>query len=286
MKKVEFILGLLLAVYLYSCEQNIGDLDLPDYQSKLVIDGWIEQGKYAEVTLTKSASYFDNIDSVALREALVSTAKVTISDGDNSEVLTLFRNFDKFPPFFYRGTKMRGEVGKTYTLKVESRGEVYEATTSILSPPKFDSLWFEFNHKNDSLATLWGTFTDNALEENYYRVFTKEERQEKKFVPIYLSAISDDFFNGKTFSFSLLRGSESLSDIRNDLYFRKGDTVLVRFCSIDQSHFDFWRTLEREVYSVANPFASSGNEIISNTGDNTLGVWGGYGATYYKIIVK
>ena len=275
----------LLTFYISACEQTVGDLDLPDHQSKIVIDGWIEQGRYAEVTLTKSASYFADIDSAALREALVSTAKVSISDGENSEVLTLFRNSDKFPPFYYRGTKMRGEVGKSYKLTVESRGETYEAVTSILPPPKLDSLWVEIDTENDSTANLWLSFKDEPVVENYYRIFTQRQGKDKKFEAIYLSAIGDRYFDGENFTFNILRNTQGIPD-SNEAQFSIGDTVMVRFCSIDQAHFDFWRTLEREAISIGNPFSSSGNEILSNTGENALGVWGGYGASYYRIIVK
>ena len=274
-----------MTFYLSACEQTVGDLDLPDYESKIVIDGWIEQGKYAEVTLTKSASYFSDIDSAALREALVSTAKVSISDGENSEVLTLFRNSDKFPPFYYRGTKMRGEVGKSYKLTVESRGETYEAVTSILPPPKLDSLWVEFEAENDTTANLWLSFKDEPVVENYYRIFTQRQGKDKKFEAVYLSAIGDKYFDGQLFSFNILRNTQGIPD-SNEAQFSVGDTVTVRFCSMDQTHFDFWRTLEREAISIGNPFSSSGNEILSNTGDNALGVWGGYGASYYRIVIK
>jgi hypothetical protein len=286
MKLAHLLLACLIVSTFISCEESAGDLILPPYQPKLVIDGWIEQGQYAEVTLTKSASYFADIDSAALREALVSTAKVSVSDGETTEVLTLFRNADKFPPYFYRGTKVRGEEGKTYTLTVETRGEIYEAFTSIPTAPKLDSIWFQFDQTSDSLASLWVSFSDEPVIENYYRIFTKQQNKGNKFIPMYLSAIGDKFFDGKSFSFNILKGSENLSDIDNDFYYSIGDTVTVRFCSIDQAHFDFWRTLEREVYSVGNPFSSSGNEVLSNTGEGTLGVWGGYGASYYRAIVK
>ncbi|UZR97061.1 DUF4249 domain-containing protein [Chondrinema litorale] len=271
---------------LTACEDEAGDLKLPTYEPKLVIDGQIEQGKYAQVTLTKSASYFADIDSAALREALVSTAKVSISDGEKSEVLTLTKNSDKFPPYYYKGTELVGEVGKTYTLTVETQGQVYQAETSIPEPPKFDNLSFEFDSSEDTLALLGAEFTDNAEEENYYRIFTYRENKDVKYVPMYLSTLGDKYFNGETFSLNILRGSQSLTEIADDIYFTKGDTIRVKFCSLDKAHFDFWRTLEREAYSVGNPFTSSGNEILSNTGEGTLGVWGGYGATYYQLIVK
>ena len=275
-----------LLFVLASCEEDAGDLSLPYYKPKLVIDGWIEQGKYAQVTLTKSASYFADIDSAALRQALVSTAKVSVSDGEKTEILTLTKNSNKFPPYYYQGTQLKGEAGKTYTLTVQTQGTVYESVTTIHSPPSFDKLWFEFKSQDDSLALLWAKFSDNPEEENYYRVFTYRENKDKKYVPMYLSTLGDKYFNGETFTFNILRGAESFSDINDDIYFTKGDTIRIKFSTLDRAHFDFWRTLEREVYSVGNPFSSSGNEILSNTGENTLGVWGGYGATYYRLVVQ
>jgi hypothetical protein len=97
--------------------------------------------------------------------------------------------------------------------------------------------------------------------------------------------VGDQFFNGKSFTFSLLRGAESLSSVKDDTYFSPGDTVDIRFCSIDRGHFDFWRTLERELYVVGNPFASSGNEVMGNISNGALGVWGGYGAVYYRLMI-
>ena len=43
-----------------------------------------------------------------------------------------------------------------------------------------------------------------------------------------------------------------------------------------------------EVYFVVgNPFSSSGNQILSNIdGKKALGVWGGYGVTYYRLITE
>lgn len=267
-----------------ACESDI-EVHLPEYESKLVIDGYIEQGRFAKVALTESASYFEDIDEDDLKRASVVTAKVTVSDGENDDILTLKKNVNGFPPLIYEGTDVRGQVGKTYWLTIENKGKTYTAQTTILPPPHFDSLWTEPTEERDQYI-LRGRFTDDADEENYYRIFTQRKNKDKKYIPVYLSALGDKFFNGKTLNIDLLRGAENYADINNDIYFESGDTVLVRFCSIDKPHFDFWRTLEREVYATGNPFSSSGNEILHNTSEGSIGVWGGYGASYEIIVVK
>lgn len=263
------------------------DLDELVYTRKLVVDGSIENGQQPRVVLSYSASYFDNIDSASILKLIENTAKVTVSDGERQEILTLRPNKGFFPPYVYEANTLLGEVGKTYTLTIDLKGRRYTATTTIPTPPRLDSLWFELVPGKDSLGYLYGRLSDPPAIVNYYRVFTQRQNTDNRYIPMYQSAVGDQYFNGKRFTFTILRGPEDFTNIVDDLYFSRGDTVLVKACAIDHAHFDFWRTLERELYVVGNPFASSGNEILSNIeGNNVLGVWGGYGSTHYRFIIR
>ena len=263
------------------------DLDELQYTPKLVVDGSIENGQTPRVVLSHSASYFDNIDSASIRKLMETTAKVTVSNGERQEILTLQPNRGFFPPYVYEANTLRGEVGKTYTLTIDLKGKRYTATTTIPTPPQLDSLWFELVPGKDSLGYLYGQLSDPADVTNFYRVFTQRKNIDDRNIPMYQSAVGDQYFNGKQFTFTILRGPDDFTNVVDDLYFSRGDTVLVKTCSIDRAHFDFWRTLERELYVVGNPFASSGNDILSNIeGNNVLGVWGGYGTSFHQIIIR
>jgi hypothetical protein len=280
------IVTLMALLLLAACtpEADIGEIP---YDKKLVIDGSIEDKGYARIFLSYSASYLQQIDSANILDLVEGKAKVTVSDGTTAEILTLRRDNNYFPPYIYESTEIRGEAGKTYTLTVELKGQRYTASTTIPSPATFDHLRFEDAAGNDSLGYLYGTISDDPGKTNYYRVFTERLHTDNKYIPIYLSAMSDQYFNGKTFTFPLLRGPESYSNIDDDLYFKKGDTVMVKLCTMDSAHFEFWRTVERELSVVGNPFASSGNDITSNIDDKkALGIWGGYGATYYRTVYR
>jgi hypothetical protein len=273
-------------VGVFSCTPE-PELEFGAYEPKLVIDGWIEQDSYPKVILTSSMSYFDVLDSSTVRQLVITTAKVVVSDGVSEEILTLKRDDNYFPSFVYIGTRLKGETGKTYTLTVTLRGETYSATTVIPPVAELDKIWYETIPGKDTIGYIYGQFTDDPETENFYRVFTLRENKDKRFIPVYLSAIGDQSFNGKSFTFSLLRGPDSFSNVEDDLYFEKGDTIRIKFCTMDKAHFDFWRTLERELYLIGNPFASSGNDILSNIGNkNALGVWGGYGVKYYRIVAE
>lgn len=262
-------------------------LDMVPYEQKLVIDGWIEQGAFPRVLLTTSHAYFSGVDSTTINDLVETRAKVTVSDGEISDVLTLKKDDSYFPPFVYQGTKLKGEVGKTYTLTVELKGEKYTATTTIPPPALLEELWYQGVPEREGRGYIYGRFTDDPDVDNYYRIFTMRLGKDEDFIPVYLSAVGDQYFNGKSFTFSLLRGPESFTNVADDLFFEEGDTVRVRFCTMDKAHFDFWRTIERELYLVGNPFSSPGNDVISNIeGKKALGVWGGYGVTYYQFVAK
>ncbi len=276
---------LFLCMIALGCEDY--EIKLPEYRSKVVIEGFIEQDQFPVVFLTLSSGFFDPIDSLSLQDLVLTTARVSVSDGETTEVLTLFRDEDVFPPFHYGGTDLRGEIGKTYTLEVLSKGLRYYAQTTIPEPVAFDTLWFESLNDSDSLGNIFGKFTDNPDQEDFYRVFSRIEHKETQYTPVYQSVAGDKFFNGQSFTFSILKGTGSITDVSDKVFFTRGDSVNIKLCTIDKAHFDYWRTLERELYLTGNPFSSAGNEIHSNIeGDApALGVWGGYGATYYRFII-
>jgi hypothetical protein len=114
------------------CEKELS-IELPQPESKIVVEGWIEHEGYPNVILTRSAPYFSSIDSGSLRNYVVTKAKVTVISGDQHEVLTLKPNDAYFPPYVYFGTELKGKVQGRYYLKVEfedSENNVY-ASTSI-----------------------------------------------------------------------------------------------------------------------------------------------------------
>ena len=60
-----------------SCNNDL-NIDIPEQDDKIVIDGWIEQNKKATVFLTANAPYFSSIDSASLRSLVLTRAKVTM----------------------------------------------------------------------------------------------------------------------------------------------------------------------------------------------------------------
>ena len=273
---------------LYSCEKDI-NVKLPTPEEKIVVEGWIEQDQYPVVMLTKNSPYFSQMDSAQIVALIITDATVTVSDGDSSEVLTPTIDPNYFPPVLYKGHHLKGVINKTYSLKIEAEGKVLTAQTTIPAPIPLDSVWFKLEPQKDSLGYLWATITDPPAPGNCYRLFTKRLHRDNRYFPILGSVYEDSFFNGETLNFSMNRGIANLTaDSQDDpevTYFKKGDTISLRACTIDRAHYDFWRTAEQEMYSGGNPFATP-TTVVTNIQGGALGVWGGYGASYYTVIAN
>ena len=275
---------LFLLLIFSSCTKDI-EINVPKSESEIVVEGWIEQGQYPVVYLTKSFPFFSSIDSVSLFEQIVSVAKVTVSCEDKLEVLTLKKDESYYPPFYYTGNEIIGEADKTYNLKVEINGKVLTAITKIEKVPYFDSLSFQTETGKDSIGHLYFEIKDDPKIKNYYRTFTKIKNQDKRFYPTLLNSYDDQYYNGEEIHFNLYKGYKSISDYTEDeKYFRKGDTIEVRLSSVDKQQFEFWDSYQGMVLNITS-FASSPNKIKSNI-KGGLGIWGGYGSSYYQIIAK
>jgi hypothetical protein len=210
------------------------------------------------------------------------TLAVTIDDGTKKEILTLKPNNNYFPPYVYRSTEMKGEVGKTYSLTVESKGIKATAVTTIPKPVSLDSVWF--STEKDSLGVIWIKFTDNAESKDYYRTLSKIKNIDSTYIPNKIPNFNDEYFNGQDIQFALYKGNSVIAD-DIDYYYHTGDTISLKFTTIDKSSFDFWFSFQHELINAGNPFASTNSRVASNV-TNGLGIWCGYGATYYNIIAK
>ena len=276
------LIYILLIVLFISCNDDFKDID---YDNKIVVEGWIEQNDYAKVLLTLSTPYFSEIDSVSIRELVLTRARVSISDGKIEDILTLKPNDDYFPPYVYQGTIIKGEIGKIYTLKVVYNSQEITAETTIPEVNYLDSVWFALDEEEDSLGFLWARFTDNPNEINYYRLLTQRLSVDTKYVPTFMSNYDDKMFDGQTVDFIIFKGKSNPLEKDDDTHFTLGDTIMLKVCTINEQTYKFWKFINNELHNAGNPLASSNATLVTNI-NGGLGIWAGYGVSKYMIIAK
>ncbi|MDX2002442.1 MAG: DUF4249 domain-containing protein [Chitinophagales bacterium] len=317
MKSIYGILVLIGLLSFSSCTKDI-TVDLPDPESMLVVEGYIENGVPPYVLLTKNSAYFGGIDLNDLGSYFVRGARIRVFEGNDTVQLAEFcvqslpdtfqRAFlraygyeisdsSEVPDVcvytipnilsYYNGDTVStfiGRVNHTYGLIVEAEGKTLTSSTYIPGVVPV-SLSYEprSDEANDSLVTVNVTFTQPDTPGNYARYFT-QRNDESMYPPASQSAYDDALFSGsQQYTFPIERGQSKYDEVDFDTYgfFWKGDTVTVKWAQIDKKAYDFWHTLDND--GGDNPF-SSPVRIKTNI-EGGLGVWCGYGAYYATLVV-
>jgi hypothetical protein len=298
----------LIMLLLVGCEKEF--TPIIDNEEEIVVEGYIEAGRNATppyVLLTKSLPFFKELKGV--NNLFVKGADIWVSSAKDSVRLTEICWADLDPAFKKQAavafgidldsittdfnfcvyldfnSKLKVEVGKTYNLRIKTKeGKVLTASTSIPRTVKIDSAEFikpPGTNKNDTMAQMRAIITEPAGPD-FYRYFTSTNSG--SYIAGRQSITDDGFFDGITAKFNLLKSEPRNSNTPAELFglFKRGDTVSIKFCTIDKAHFNFWNTLEANANN-GGPFGTY-TRVKFNI-DGGLGVWGGYNATYYDAIV-
>lgn len=270
---------LFLLLILVSCAKTWQ----PAHVENLVVEGWIESDGYPLVMLTTSVATDTDIQSVdSLESHLLRWAKVTVSDGDTTIVLTGRHNRKYFPPYIYSTTRMIGKPGKTYYLTVDYASFHATASTTVPQPRELDALRAERIEGSDTLYNLTARFTDPRDSKDYYKFFLRVQGKDSTFVPAFLGNVDDAVLDGPA-AIPLHRGSS----IRNRSLvqpFVDGERVTVRFCTLDENAFRFWKEFEEmSALSTSPVFQTSFNPPSNVKG--ALGYWAGYGVRDYTLTI-
>ncbi len=304
------LLSITVIILLTNCEREI-DLDLPEPTEKVVVDGSIESGQAPFVILTNNFPFFGTFTNDIVNQSFVQGAEIKINNGEKEVTLdeicwsyltkeerqlfvnTLgFSSLDSIPDNFEYCIytllgfvpEMVGEYGKTYDLTITTQeGEIITSSTTIPQPVPIDSIWLE-QHNDEDLSDhyrLFMEFTDPEELGNYYRYYTKVN--EEPFLPGWGSVFDDLFVNGQSFHFTLdraiPRGIEV--DFTTFGYVKSGETVTLKWATIDRDVYKFWQTLE---YAANSAGPLSGGTSIKTNINNGTGVWAGYAIAPTKTI--
>ena len=286
MKNLRNYLILFFPIILWSCEKDI-DIKLKTTDEKIVVEGAIEQGIPPYVILTKSVGFFAPTDLASYKNSFIKNAIITVSDGTTSVVLDTF-NLQGFTVYSTLNSAIFGQIGKTYHLEIKALGKVLTATTTIPAPQQMNSYYYKDQPGYSNYGYLWFNQTDPPEYGNAYRIFTQRKGKDARFLPADGSVWDDHLINGLTFDAFIWRGHEPNSTAEEDnsetsQYYQQGDTIYIKFCTIDLPHFDFWESFETAAFNDGNPFAAP-TTIRTNIEGGALGVWGGYAVTYDTIV--
>jgi hypothetical protein len=295
MKKI-ILFTAIVSAFFTACTEPI-DVQLPNSDNKIVIEGVIENGQLAKVIITRTIPLFSSISGSTINDLYVLDAKVYVSNGIITDTLMLAIDSFSSIGLVYRHPNGRpnpiiGVSGQNYSLRVvTSDGNVYSATTSIPYPIALDSVWWKPQPPEDSLGFANARLSDPAGLGNNYRWYSKRATKDRRFLAPWGATFDDKLVDGKVFDFAYTKAydpTDSANSFENDIeternFYKKTDTIYIKFCTIDKASKDFYNTFEAALSSNGNPFASP-TTIIGNIDNGALGVWSGMGVSYDTIL--
>lgn len=264
--KIFIFLLFLTFPFSYGCEKVI-NVDLNVASPQIVIEGVItdRRGPYT-VTISKTASYFNE---PALQTVSGALAIIT-DDFDNVDTL------QEMVPGTYVTSRVRGFIGRTYTLKVVAEGQEFSGSTTLSDHVSIDSLrlrksdlqGFDLSGNGDAEDVEIRCYFRDPSEKNYYRVKVyKNDSINTENYRLY----DDQYTNGL------------ITELRVS-YAHAGNTYRVELLSLDKSTYVYYNTLGDLLYS--NPFfGSSPANPQSNLSNGALGYFGSYSVSTRTIIV-
>lgn len=277
MKKYILFLFALIAV---NCSKD--DFSEQSTESKIVVEGWIEEGDYAQVLLSSSIPVTDVIDSTNVLNHVIRSAKITVSDGLNSEVLRVRNDKNRVPPFVYYGTTLIGEAGKEYSIKIEYLDRVVQAVTTIPKSVKITNAEYIKKNPSDTTGYVFVKFDDPVNEKNYYQIATKIDGEEPIFVPAFYGNLDDINFKTSAMSIQINRGVLLFPKTKFTPYFTDGDLIYVKLRTQNKDALDFWNSWQNEIVNSRNPIYPANTSLKSNI-NGGIGIWAGYGQSTFIV---
>jgi hypothetical protein len=269
-----------LLAFLASCS----DVKIPSQRPEIVVEGWIEDGGFPVVIVTSSIpidTEYHEWDEIG--KYIIRWAKVSVSDGEREVVLVGGVDKDYFPPYIYTTSRMMGEAGKTYTLKVEYSGRVETATTTV--PASVPLEYVKVVKKDGGYGVLAG-LKDNRQTKDYYRFFSMVEGHDSTYVPSFLGLVDDAvlsdgvneiYVNG---AFNDNWGTVE----KSPTHYEEDDVVRLRLSTMDEVSYAYWSDYDDVASLSTNQFFPVNKKIRSNVSSG-MGYWAGYGSSYYKVSI-
>ncbi len=301
---------LFILVGIFACEEPFVPEPVENAE-QYVVEGYVEAGEgsnFSYVIITKTVPFFSEISPDQYASLFVDDATVTVNDGSNDVTFTKLCLSDIPDDLKDQAGELIGinpdstdinvciyvdifdqlirEVGRTYSLEVtiENEEEIITAQTTI---PEIIPLYdFVFRDTPgvpiEGLAQLWCKISD-PLEKNYYRYFTQADST--ALISPFNSVTNDGAWNGQEFEFPISKAEPAGADFDPNTFgmFTEGDTIIMKWCTIDSIHYDFWETFE---YARNNQGPFSAYTRIKTNVDGAWGIFGGYGVSASELVVE
>lgn len=269
-----------IAAFATSCTDKI-ELDLPDGESFLVVEGFITNtDKSHEIKLTYTSPYFDDAP-----QPKATGANVIVRDNDGVETV-----LEENQPGVYT-FEGPGEIGKSYQLEImlTDGGHFKSSFEQLASVVQIDDIYYQLSEDEPDedddqdptdIYEVIITTVEPVGVGDYYRWRGFKNGIEYT-SPYDIFVASDEFVDGNPIDDF---------NVTDDLY-SIGDTVLIIQEHIQRSQFEFMNLLVSQTADVGGPFDSPPAPVLGNIVDQNnpdkivLGYFGTAGQAQAQVVI-
>lgn len=245
----------LLLIVVFSACQEVIDIELPNDDPQLVIEGslmyWKEEPQKNNITVTVSTTgnYYDEDTFNPVTDA---TLEITDELTGTSYTLNPIEN----EAGVYRSTEVPMDSGRTYTLHVAYDDQEYEASGTLLPVARVDSFTYRYQPQRTFLEEgYYLYFSGNTPKErgtNYYR-FTIQKNDSLYNDPEDYLIQSDEFLRSRIDTLQLANYA-----------FETGDTVKIEMFSLNKDVYEYYNELLELLFNDGGLFSSPPRNPTSN----------------------
>ncbi|MFN3137010.1 MAG: DUF4249 family protein [Allomuricauda sp.] len=252
---------LLCAILFFSCEDTI-DVNLPEVETRLIVDGLVRVDKSQElvdvkIKLRESSNFFEENQPTQAESVLIYYGKPT--SGGLFEDISFSTLVEKdlgsgiYVPNLEQDQIRTAfvEPGVVFILQITHQGKRYYAQTEYAPTVPIDNLEQGTDTLFDEEETeIIVTFTDNGDEDNFY-VFD--------FMNSEFLVVEDEFFQGQQFSFSYFYDNEITA----------GETVTVSILGATEEFYNYMDLVLEQTENNGGVFQTPVATVRGNVFDIT-----------------
>jgi len=243
-----FILALLTCILIWGCSsEKVIEVELPPYESQMVVECYLQPGKPMGLTLFESVSYFSPPSLPIIQDAFVEITIDGVADTLLSGAL-VDPETGKLANYFSTNGLLPYSPGSNVELYIrDSLGREIRGQTTLMDSVTLDPIEVDFDDEGDaSLTFRWPDFTG---EKNHYFLTLNRDSLTGRLAFDFL--LDDRIGDGEDFVVSTF------------YFLEPGDSVVVSLYHIDESYSTYLNSVEDAQGSNGNPFAQPAT-ILSN----------------------
>ena len=315
------ILIFLCSILLFSCQEQVVELDIPGHTPFLVVNGILDTDTLMFLHVSNSVGSFQQGEINSISDAnvllyennnLIGEMKVDNSSQDSIYVLEdsgFWWGANQREPIYYYSYDALPQAGSTYSVEVSHPNfETVFAQTTVPNEIQLAELEIIDNSDQSEVysSSLDLSFFDDPNINNYYRISlyvnTSGEDQEsgeviRKEYPLILYSNDPSFsqgipwdgysFSGRRVFFSddLFNGTQK--EISFDFDYKIGeeikDTIFLQLTSFSEEAFNFYNSMENNNDRFFSEIGTEPVPIFTNV-ENGAGIFASGNSVYFQVL--